>query len=270
MAGTGDDVPQPWNGQPPTDSPYYAEYERTEGEQADQQADPPWTDDPTHLVVPDGPNRRLLAGLVLAVVVVLVGGVALWWFAAGPGRTDTPRPVAATRDNPQPPERHVPPSASSPSPNIAAAYDVGSCFDEAQGAGPGKVELNLVPCGGNRAVFVINKIVTTAAACDSGADFHNHGYEVPDETANVAYCASLVVPANVCFTLAAAQPIERTPCDAAPGTVRVTAVEPAPNATSACTDKQNPDVWYYQSPTSGQFACVSRPPTGSTTAPTTR
>ena len=85
-----------------------------------------------------------------------------------------------------------------------------------QGSGPGRVELNLVDCGSGRAVFVINKIVDTATQCDAGADFKNHGYEVPDETANVAYCASLVVPANVCFMLAghAADPAHGVRLDA--------------------------------------------------------
>jgi hypothetical protein len=162
----------------------------------------------------------------------------------------------------------VAPPSSSTSPDTAAAYDVGSCFDEAQGSGPGKVELNVVECGGDQAVFVINKVVDTVSDCDSGSDFKNHGYEVPDETANVAYCASLVVPSNICFTLAAAQPIQRTACGSAPGTVRVLAIESAPNAGAACSDKTNPDVWFYQSPDSGQFACVSRPAANSTT-PTT-
>ena len=271
MTGPGDDVPQPWNGEPPTDPPYYAEAGQPKADE------PPWSEPATprepapELVLTDKPNRKVLAALVVAVVVVVAGGVVAWWFAAGPGRTDVPRPVAQTRGNPALPERHGPRSGSA-SPDLAAAYDVGSCFDEAQGAGPGKVELNLVACGSDRAVFVINKVVVTSADCDAAADFTDHGYEVPDETANVAYCASLVVPANECFTLAAARPVKRTPCDATPSTVRVTAVEPAPNVAAACTDKTDPDVWFYQSPESGQFACVSRPPatTGSGSATASR
>ena len=259
VPGSGEDVPQPWDGRPPRESPYYASYDRPEPEQ------PPWSE-PVPPAAVDGPNRRVVAALVVATVVVVVGGVAVWWFAAGPGHNATPRPVAATHSNPPPPVRQAP--GTSTSADRAAAYDIGSCFDEAQGSGPGRVELNLVDCGSGRAVFVINKIVDTATQCDAGADFKNHGYEVPDETANVAYCASLVVPANVCFTLAATQPIQRTACGSIPGTVQVLAIEAAPSATTACTDKTNPDVWFYQSPTSGQFACVSRPATTSTSPAT--
>jgi hypothetical protein len=252
-----DDAPRPWNGRP-HESPYYVSYDQQEPEE------PPWSD-PAPLPAA-GPNRRIVAAIVVATVVVVVGGVAVWWFAVGPGRGDQPRPVAVTRSSP-PPMRHAPPPSST-SPDNAAAYDVGSCFDEAQGAAPGKVELNLVACGSDRAVFVINQVVDAAAGCDAAADYKDHGYEVPDETANVAYCASLVVPANVCFTLAATQPIQRTACGSTPGTVQVLAIEAAPSATTACTDKTNPDVWFYQSPTSGQFACVSRPATTSTSPAT--
>lgn len=267
------DIPQPWDGRPPPESPYAAGYPSGDGTQdVDQEwKRPPWDDEPASGGPPPrGPNRLVTAALVVALVVVLGGGVALWWFAAGPGRSDAPRPVAATSSNP-PPVGPVPArSSTSASPNDAAAYDVGSCFAEVAGLSPGKVELNPVPCAGSEAVFVINRVVDTATDCDVGADFKNHGYEVPDETANVAYCASLVAPVDVCFTLAAAQPIERTACDSAPGTVKVLSIEPAPSAAVACTDKPNPDVWFYQSPTSGEFACVSRPPnTGGSTAPRT-
>jgi hypothetical protein len=161
-----------------------------------------------------------------------------------------------------------PTTTTSASPNPAAAYDVGSCFNEVSGSSPDKVQLNLVQCGGSDAVFVINDVVPSAARCDSGpggADYRDHGYEVPDQTANVAYCASLVVPVNDCFVLSGSLPIARVACGPEPDVVRVLAIEPAPSAALACTDKPNPDVWFYQAPTSGQFACVSRPKATTTT-----
>jgi hypothetical protein len=162
---------------------------------------------------------------------------------------------------------------TSAAPDSAAAYDVGSCFDEVGSGQPGKVQLNPVSCAGGSAVFVINSVVASSADCDTGqgaADYKDHGYEVPDETANVAYCASLVVPVNQCFMLGAAAPIARTSCGSQPNVVRVEAIESAPAAASACSDKTDPDVWFYQAPTSGQFACVSRPATTATpTAPPT-
>jgi hypothetical protein len=215
-----------------------------------------------------GPRRSVLVAIAVAVVVIVGAGVTLW-FTAGPGRGSNPTPVAQTSDRPVPPRSAVRPPVSS-APDIAAAYDVGSCFDEDTGGAAGHVELNPVPCGGTEAVFVINSVVPSVARCDVGADYHNHGYEVPDETANVAYCASLVVPVNVCFVIGGTTPIARTPCGSAPNVVQVLAIESAPNPASACRDKPNPDVWYFQAPTSGQFACVSRPGSTSTsTVPTT-
>jgi hypothetical protein len=215
-----------------------------------------------------GPRRSVLVAIAVAVVVIVGAGVTLW-FTAGPGHGSNPLPVAQTSERPVPPRSAVRPPVSS-SPDVAAAYDVGSCFDEGTGGQTGHVQLNPVACGGADAVFVINSVVPTAARCDVGADYHNHGYEVPDVTANVAYCASLVVPVDVCFVIGGSTPIARTPCGAAPNVVQVLAIESAPNPASACRDKPNPDVWYFQAPTSGQFACVSRPgSTGTATTPLT-
>lgn len=263
------EIPQPWDGHPPP-VPDYSDY-GVQGPWPDPAYPDPGDDDGGPFGGPPrGPSRKVVAAIAAAVVVVVGAGVALWWFAVGPGHADTPRPVAATNSQPPPIAPVVHPPSSSPSPDAAAAYDVGSCFDEAPGIGSGKVELNPVDCGAADAVFVINRVVGTTSECDAGADFRNHGYEVPDETANVAYCASLVVPADDCITLASSRPIARTPCGTGPNVVRVLAIESAPSPATACKDKTDPDVWYYQSPSSGQFACLSRPaPAGSTTAPTT-
>jgi hypothetical protein len=262
------ETPQPWGGRPrgsgqdgggrdghPTDPLY-----------ADAVGDP--FGDPQ-----DGPRRSVVVAIAVGVVVVLGAGVALW-FTAGPGRAQDPRPVAVTSAQQAPPPVVHPTTTPSGTQDTAAAYDVGSCFDEANGGSAGKVELNPVPCSGAEAVFVINSVVPTAATCDSAADYRDHGFEVPDETAHVAYCASLVVPVNVCFVLGGSAPVARVPCGSAPDAVQVLAIESAPSPKTACTDQTNPDVWYFQAPTSGQFACVSRPgtnPTGtsSTPAPTT-
>lgn len=223
------------------------------------------------------PPRRHPAIVPAAVVAVLVlAGVAfgVWWFAAGPGHQVSPQPVAAVGPS-RPASRSpfVPPSSvPSASPDTASAYDVGTCFDEQSGSGPGKVELNPVQCGDQQAVFVINKVVAQASDCDSDASvsYGQHGYEVPDETANVTYCSSLVVSVNNCFTLGASAPVASAPCGSGPNVVQVLSIESAPDVNSACTDKTDPDVWFYQSPTSGQYACVSRPAVTSTpTAPAT-
>ncbi len=230
------------------------------------------------MTFPDGdpvhPRRRhpaVVPAIVVAVLVLLGAGSAAWWFTVGPGHKISPRPVAA----PVPTRPQVRPTPSFPSltgtPNNAAAYDVGTCFDEQPGSAQGTVQLNPVACGGNQAVFVINKVVATSPDCDSdpNVNYGQHGYEVPDETANVTYCASLVVPNNICFVLGGGAPIAPAPCGSGANVVQVLAIESAPTVTAACTDKTDPDVWFYQSPTSGQYACVSRPAVTATPTPPT-
>lgn len=246
------EIPKPWDGRPP------ARYRTPD---VNYDPDPPFVDqsdyDDPMGSPPDGPSRRMLAGIAAAVTVVVLAGLALWWFSAGPGRTVTAAAVAVTSSRKPPPATTAPVSTT----DTASAYDVGSCFDEANSVSPG-VELDEVPCAGNDAVFIINAVVPDTATCDTGAgspDYKDHGYTVPDETAGVAYCASLVVPTDQCFVYTQGQPIERAACGSGPDVVRVLAIESAPNVADACPDKPNPDVWYYQSPTSGQYACVSRP-----------
>lgn len=209
---------------------------------------------------------RVIAAAAGAAVALAGVGTAIWYFAAGPGH-HVPQVSVAISSNPPAPD---PITGSSDLPTRplsaanAAAYDIGSCFDEQIGSGPGKVKLNLVPCGGDQSVFVINKVVSAASECD--ADYQRHGYEVPDETVGVVYCAALVVPANQCFVLGGNAPITRAACGSGPDVVTVQSIESAPNVNSACVDTVNPDIWYYQSPSSGQFACVSRPTTKSGSA----
>lgn len=276
MTGQGDDDgPRPWDGKPP---PHYT---TAWDFQAQQDPDNQGPQPPRR-----GASRRSKVAIAVAVVVVVGASLTLLFTASSARGSGGSRAAVNSRASNQGPSGRTPrhllpptttavpttvPTTTGPSPDPAAAYDVGSCFDEISGR-PGKVELNLVPCGGPDAVFVINRVVPSAARCDSGtggADYRDHGYEVPDETANVAYCASLVVPVSTCFVLGGATPIARAACGSAPNVVRVLAIEPAPSAAAACTDQTNPDVWFYQAPTSGQFACVSRPTATTTTAPTT-
>jgi hypothetical protein len=272
--GQGDDTPPTLGGQPPE-----SRYETGWDEQA---AEPYYDDYQTRFAARRRPSRKVLIAIAAAVVVVAGAATALFAFGGFPGRSGG-RPAAAS----QRPSSHaapapslsVPPRVTVTTPagqsnaNHAAAYDVGTCFDEVRGAAAGKVELNPVPCGGTEAVFVINDVVASAPDCDTGqgaADYKNHGYEVPDETAQVAYCASLVVPAHECFVLSGTLPIARAACGAAPGVVQVMSIESAPSAATACTDKSNPDVWFYQGVNTGQYACVSRPgaPVSTTTTTT--
>ena len=208
---------------------------------------------------PAGRSRRGPLIAICAVLVVLAGGFLIWWFAGGQGGgaqgVALPAPTATS-------------AATSDS---GVAYDVGTCFDEAAAGAPGNVRLDPQPCAGDHAVFVINQVVAAASACDSasGADYRQHGYEVPDETAKVTYCASLVVPPGQCFVISGTRAIARAVCGSAGDVVKVLAVETANSVTAACTDQTDPDVWFYQSPDSGQYACVSRPAVPSSSTPPT-
>ena len=275
--GQGDDSTPTLGGGQPSES-------RNETGWDEQAAEPYYEDYPARFNARPGPSRKVLLAIAAGVVVVIGAAVALFAFGGFPGRASG-RPAAASQrpsshhaaPNPPPslPTRvtaTTPAGPSGRSPNQAAAYDVGTCFNEVRGASAGKVELNPVPCGGTQAVFVINDVVASASDCDTGqgaADYKNHGYEVPDQTAQVAYCASLVVPAHQCFVLGGTTPIAKAPCGSAPDVVQVMSIESAPSAATACTDKSNPDVWFYQGPNTGQYACVSRPGTPVTPTATT-
>lgn len=205
-----------------------------------------------------GVGRGHLVVTIVAALVVLVGAAgSVWWFS---GRnTPSNHPVAA----PPPPStiRHTP--RPTPTPDNAA-YGVGTCLTEPIDPDSGGLELDPVSCDGDVAVLVINQVVTDYNDCQQGADYINHGFILNDKVANVFYCASLVVQTNQCFEFSTnnSTPIQRADCGSAANVVKVNSVEPAASVSQACTDLTAPDIWYFQSPTSGQFACVSALPPG--------
>lgn len=205
-------------------------------------------------------QNRLVIVSIAAAAVVLLGTVAsVWWFS---GRS-TPPPSHPHAAPPVSTPRHT----TKPKPDNAA-YGVGTCLDEPVDPNSGGLELTPVPCAGSSSVLIVNQVVKDYNDCSQSADYVNHGFVLSDEVANVDYCVSLVVPADQCFTFSTdnSKPIARAACGSAANVVRVEAVETAASVTAACTDQQQPqDVWYYQAPTSGQFACVTPlpPPTAS-------
>jgi hypothetical protein len=138
------------------------------------------------------------------------------------------------------------------------AWSIGSCFDE-HGA-VGNISLSQVPCQGDQAVFVINAVIPMSSQCPGGSTYR--GDTIGDQDAKVNYCVSLVVPAGQCFVYddqsktGNAQVVRRTSCGSGQYEVQVQSIEPATDPNSACANVTNADVWNYQSPTSGQFACV--------------
>jgi hypothetical protein len=220
---------------------------------------------------------RLLAGkgrlvtTIVAALVVLVGAAAsVWWFS---GRGNQPSHQVTAPTVPRSPAAQLPASRSVvPTTPDNSAYGVGTCLTEPANPATSGLELSPVSCVGGDAVLIINQVVGQYADCQTSADYVNHGFVLTDEAANVTYCLSLMVPVNQCFEFSTnnSQPIQRTACGSAPNVVQVESIETAANAGAACTDKTAPDIWFYQSPSSGQFECVSSqlPSTQTSTPPT--
>jgi hypothetical protein len=222
----------------------------------------PWQTESYQSEPGSGPGRLVVT--IAAAAVVLVGAAAsVWWFS---GRHDLPgHPVAAPVSTP----RHTSKPRSTTTPDTTA-YGVGTCLTEPLDPASGGLELNPVPCDGALSVLIINQVVAQYDDCQQGADYVNHGFVLSDEVSNVDYCVSLVVPANQCFAFSTdnSKPIQRATCGSAPDVVRVESVESAASVNAACTDQTQPDIWYYQSPTSGQYACVSSLPPGASSTST--
>ena len=213
-----------------------------------------------------GARSRIVITIVIAAVVLVGAAASVWWFS---GRNNQSNQGAAA-----PPVSTQPRPTSKPSPTQDnSAYGAGTCLSEPTDPNTGGLEIKPVPCNGPQAVLIINQVVHDYPDCQQGADYVNHGFILSDEVANVDYCASLVVPTNQCFAFSTdnSKPIQRATCGSAPNVVRVEAVENSAAVTDACKDQTAPDVWYFQSPTSGQFACVSPlpPDTSASSTPTT-
>lgn len=198
-------------------------------------------------------KASLLIMAVIAAILVVGGGVAaVWLFGGGEGAQVVSASQAPASTNPY--------SNNGPK----ASYAAGTCLYEQQPQGqPNHPGVFLVPvqCGSPASVLTISAVVNSAAACAKAADYTHHGFVLSDQDAHVAYCLSLVVPVDQCFTFRDdnSKPIQRVACGSSPTAVRVLAIEAGTDVNAVCADRQPPpDVWFYQSPTSGQFACVSK------------
>jgi hypothetical protein len=217
---------------------------------------------------PPRPPRRK-TGLIIAILVAVLvvgGGVAGIAFALAPGKSASGgHPIAtptSTQSGGLPTQfPGVSGGSGTPAPGTSTgspAWTVGTCFDE--GGSVGHIALSQVPCDSDQSVFVINTVIPMKSQCAGGSGYR--GDIIGDQDAGVDYCVSLVVPAGQCFVYddqssgGNTQVVQRTTCGNGKYTVRVQAVEPATDPSSACSDVSNVDVWYFQSPTSGKFACV--------------
>jgi hypothetical protein len=209
--------------------------------------------------------RSRIVTIAIAAVVLVGAAGSVWWFS---GRNNNQTNQGAAARPVSTPRRTTPKPKPTPD---NSAYTVGTCLSEPNDPNTGLLQMKPVLCAGQQAVLVINQVVHEYGDCQQDADYVNHGFILSDEVANVDYCASLVVPANQCFAFSTdnSKPLQRAACGSAANVVRVESVESATSVTDACKDQTTPDIWYYQSATSGQFACVTPlpPDTSSSNAP---
>jgi hypothetical protein len=127
-----------------------------------------------------------------------------------------------------------------------------------------------VSCTSDKAALQINLVIPQQQKCSDTDPYDSYGDGWYDGKLALRYCASLSVPKGQCVQLDLDDTgfVERASCTSttplasgAPNakTYQVTDIVSSANAKTAC-DKvpATDDVWFYQSPKSGQFACLKQ------------
>jgi hypothetical protein len=127
-----------------------------------------------------------------------------------------------------------------------------------------------VSCTSDKAALQINLVIPQKEKCADTDAYDSYGDGWYDGKLALRYCASLMVPKGQCvqLDLDGTGFVERAACTStaplasgAPNakTYQVTDVVSSADAKTACDKVPNTDdVWFYQSPKSGQFACLKR------------
>ena len=126
-----------------------------------------------------------------------------------------------------------------------------------------------VSCTSDKAALQINLVIPQTQKCSESDAYDSYGDSWYDGKLSLRYCASLTVPKGQCVQLDLDDTglVKRADCTAASGatwapnakTYQVTDVVSGTSPKTAC-DKvpATDDVWFYQSPKSGQFACLKQ------------
>ncbi|GAA3438738.1 hypothetical protein [Kutzneria kofuensis] len=127
-----------------------------------------------------------------------------------------------------------------------------------------------VSCTSDKAALQINLVIPQKDKCNDVDAYDSYGDSWFDGKLALRYCASLSVPKGQCVQLDLDDTglVERASCTStkplaagAPNakTYQVTDIVTSTNPKTAC-DKVagTDDVWFHQSPKSGQFACLKR------------
>jgi hypothetical protein len=125
-----------------------------------------------------------------------------------------------------------------------------------------------VPCTSAKAALQINQVIPQKDECTS-AKYDGYGDSWYSEKAGLRYCASLAVPKGQCVQLDLDDTglVRRVACtgasrpSGAPNTktYQVIDIVTARDAVSACDKVPGADdEWFFQSPQSGQFACLKQ------------
>ena len=212
---------------------------------------------------PAPPPRRSQRGAVIGTVigVVLMLGLGTWAVvgiissrhSAAAGASDTSGKPARTSTT------RAPRSSNTNS----AQYNTNDCvwLDVTSS--------HLTTCTSDKSALQINLVIPRQNKCEDADDYDSFGDTWYDDKLSLRYCASLSVPKGQCVQLDLNDTglVERAACTAvaAPNdapktkTYQVMDIVSTANAKTAC-DKvpATDDVWFYQSPKSGQFACLKQ------------
>lgn len=128
---------------------------------------------------------------------------------------------------------------------------------------------HLTTCTSDKSALQINLVIPRSNKCQDADEYDTYGDTWYDDKLSLRYCASLSVPKGQCVQLDLNDTglVERVACTetTAPKdapkteTFQVADVVSTTDPKTAC-DKvpATDDVWYYQSPKSGQFACLKQ------------
>ena len=127
-----------------------------------------------------------------------------------------------------------------------------------------------VSCTSDKAALQIDLVIPQKDKCSAADEYDSYGDTWYDDDLSLRYCASLNVPKGQCVRtdLNDTGLVERVSCTAASTTTsgapkaktyQVVDVVTSTNGKTACDAlPDTDDVWFYQSPKSGQFACLKQ------------
>ena len=208
------------------------------------------------------PPRKSQQGAVIGTVVgvVLMLGLGTWAVVGIVSSRHSAAAGAASSTSRTPKTTTRAPRSSNTS---SAQYNINDCvwLDVS--------ESHLTTCTSDKSALQINLVIPRQNKCADADDYDSYGDTWYDDKLSLRYCASLSVPKGQCVQLDLNDTglVQRAACAGATApsgapktaTYQVIDIVSAADVKTAC-DKvpATDDIWYYQSPKSGQFACLKQ------------